>query len=323
MGEQADNNPTWAALLDEARRDATEDALEALLHRSLARLREALVASDAADRPVLQDVAALLAQAIHTLRQREAAWQAQAQTAARQRQAELVSILAHEMRTPLTSIKGYSTALLMTEAAFDAQTQREFLQIIDEECDVLQNLIRDLLESSNIDAGLLMVEPQPTRLNRLVTSLVEDLTHHAPGHRFLVDFPRDFPIIDADPDRLTQVLRNLLDNAVKYSPQGGLVVVRGEVQATEVVISVADQGIGIAPEHLNRLFEKYFRVKASRSRGVIGSGLGLPIARAIVEAHGGRIWAESRVGQGSTFYFALPLTTIASGREDDEGQHHG
>ena len=124
--------------------------------------------------------------------------------------------------------------------------------------------------------------------------------------------------MEADPDRLTQVLRNLLDNAVKYSPQGGLTVVRGEVQAGEAVISVADQGIGIAPEHLNRLFEKYFRVKAGQSRGVAGSGLGLPIARAIVEAHGGRIWAESRVGQGSTFTFTLPLNEHGVGSTDNE-----
>ncbi len=266
----------------------------------------------------LQDVASLLAQAICTLREREAIRVAQEQTEAQQRKAEMISVLAHEMRTPLTSIKGYSTALLMEEGTFDPQTQREFLQIIDEECDVLQNLIRDLLESSNIDAGLLKIERQPTRLNRLTTSLVEDMARQPPDHRFLVDFPRDFPIVDADPDRITQVLRNLLDNAVKYSSLGGLVVVRGEVQADEVVISVADQGIGIAPEHLNRLFEKYFRVKARQSRGVAGSGLGLPIARAIVEAHGGRIWAESRLGHGSIFTFTLPLNDQRVGPRDNE-----
>jgi signal transduction histidine kinase len=201
--------------------------------------------------------------------------------------------------------------------------QREFLQIIDEECDILQDLIRDLLESSSIDAGLMKVELEPTRLNRLATSVVDDMRHHSPKHRFLVDFPHDFPIVDADPDRLAQVLRNLLDNAVKYSPQGGLIVVRGEIQAHEVIVSVADQGFGIAPEHLNRLFEKYFRVKASPSRGVAGSGLGLPIAQAIVEGHGGRIWAESRVGQGSTFYFTLPLVDIEEDAYNPEELGYG
>lgn len=272
-----------------------------------------------ADLPLLQDVADLMALAIQTFREREARQTAQAGNEDRQRKAELVSVLAHEMRTPLTSIKGYSTALLMEDAAFDPQTQREFLQIIDEECDVLQGLIRDLLEAAVIDAGLLSLEPQPTRLDRLATSVADDMSHCTPTHRFMVDFPRDLPIMDADPDRITQVLRNLLDNAVKYSPQGGLIVVRGETRGAEMVVSVADQGIGIAPEHLNRLFEKYFCIKAGASRGVAGSGLGLPIARGIVEAHGGRIWAESRLSQGSTFYFTLPAPTPGTRAAEVDG----
>jgi len=221
--------------------------------------------------------------------------------------AELISTLAHEMRTPLTSIKGYSTALLVEEVSFDPETQREFLQIIDEECDTLQALIHDLLESSIIDAGLLRLEPQPLMLHRLVQDMVDDLRRHTRKHRFLVDFPRDFPIVDADPSRIEQVLRNVIDNAVKYSPQGGMIVVRGQVQQAQVLISVADQGMGIAPEHLNRLFEKFFRVRSSMNHHIVGSGLGLSIARTIVESHRGRIWAESRLGEGSTFYLTLPL----------------
>jgi signal transduction histidine kinase len=222
-----------------------------------------------------------------------------------------MSTLAHEMRTPLTSIKGYSTALLMEEAAFSSETQHEFLEFIDEECDVLQDLIHDLLESSIIDAGFLKLELQPVMLPRLAKSLTEDMARRHPYYRFLVDFPKDFPIVDADQDRVAQVLRNLFDNAIKYSPQGGVIVVRGKVREDEVVISIADQGIGIAPEHLNRLFEKFFRVKSGLGRHVVGSGLGLPIARAIVESHGGRIWAESQVGQGTTLYFTLPLQGLS------------
>ncbi|MCK4451681.1 MAG: PAS domain-containing sensor histidine kinase, partial [Anaerolineae bacterium] len=126
----------------------------------------------------------------------------------------------------------------------------------------------------------------------------------------------------ADPHRIEQVLRNLLDNAIKYSLQGGLVVVRGEVREDEVVISVADQGVGIAPEHLNRLFEKFFRIKSALGRHVVGSGLGLPIARTIVESQGGRIWAESQVGQGSTFYFTLPLRGLSQGQTEQEEQQN-
>jgi signal transduction histidine kinase len=215
------------------------------------------------------------------------------------------------MRTPLTSIKGYSTALLMDEVTFRPETQREFLQMIDEECDILQDLIRDLLESSIIDAGLLRLELQPVRLPRLVQGVIDELARRTSEYRFMLDFPEDFPLLDADPDRLLQVLRNLLDNAVKYSPDGGLIVVRGMVRGDEVAVSVADQGVGIAPEHLNRLFEKFFRAKSILGRHVVGSGLGLPISRTIVEEHGGRIWAESQLGQGSTLYFTLPRTDVA------------
>jgi signal transduction histidine kinase len=226
--------------------------------------------------------------------------------------AEVISTLAHEMRTPLTSIKGYATALLMEEATFDPETQREFLQIIDEECDVLQDLIHDLLESSIIDAGFLKLDLQPVLVPRLASAIVDEFVHLSSRHRFMVDFPAPFPLVDADPQRITQVFRNLLDNAVKYSPDGGLVVVRGEVGETEVVLSVADQGEGIAPEHLNRLFEKFFRIKSGLGRHVVGTGLGLPIARTIVETHGGRIWAESQLGHGTTFFFTMPLRHTAT-----------
>ena len=259
------------------------------------------------DIPFLKAMADLIALAIENAELREEQQATRALEEANRLKAELISTLAHEMRTPLTSIKGYSTALLMEEATFGPETQQEFLQIIDEECDILQDLIHDLLESSIIDAGLLRLEPQPVRLPRLAHSLVDDFARRSQQHRFLVDFPEDFPLLDADPHRIEQVLRNLLDNAVKYSLQGGLIVIRGEVREDEAIVSVADQGVGIAPEHLNRLFEKFFRVKSSLGRHVVGSGLGLPIARTIVESHGGRIWAESQLQEGSTFYFTLPL----------------
>jgi signal transduction histidine kinase len=259
----------------------------------------------------LQRVADLITLSIENARLREEMESTKALSEANRLKAELISILAHEMRTPLTSIKGYSTALLMEESTFSPETQQEFLQIINEECDVLQDLIRDLLESSIIDAGLLRLELQPVRLPHLAKGVIDDIARRTQKHRFLIDFPSDFPILDADPDRIVQVLRNLLDNAVKYSPRGGVVVVRGEMREDEIVISVADQGVGIAPEDLNRLFEKFFRVTSGLGRHVVGSGLGLPISLTIVAAHGGRIWAESKVGEGSTFYFTLPLGDLS------------
>ncbi len=222
-------------------------------------------------------------------------------------QTELISTVAHEMRTPLTSIKGYSTALLMEEAAFKPETQREFLEIIERECDVLENLISDFLESSTIDAGTLKIDIQPVRLPRLAKKAADEVRHRFPKHFLLVDFASEFPLVDADPDRILQVLRQLLDNAAKYSPEGGLIVLRGRIIKDNAVISVADEGVGIAPEDLNRLFDRFFRAKSNSGTQIIGTGLGLPISRAIVEAHGGRIWAESQLKQGSIFYISLPL----------------
>jgi signal transduction histidine kinase len=269
-----------------------------------------------ADLPFLEAVARLIALSIDNARLRDELQHVRTLEEASHFKAELISTLAHEMRTPLTSIKGFSTALLMEEANFGLDTQREFLQIIDQECDVLTDLIHDLLESSLIDAGLLQLEIEPVMLPRMVEGVVSDTARQTENHRILVDFPSDFPIIEADPGRITQVLRNLLDNAVKYSPQGGMIVIRGQVGRTRVVVSMADQGVGIAAEHLNRLFEKFFRVESGLGRHVVGSGLGLPIAQTIIESHGGRIWAESKLGEGSTFYFTLPSAR-------DEEQAHG
>jgi signal transduction histidine kinase len=268
-----------------------------------------------ADLTFLQAVADLIALAIENVRLKEDLKTIESLQEANRLKAELLSTLAHEMRTPLTSIKGYSTALIEEEVILSPETQQEFLQIIDEECDVLQNLIHDLLESSIIDAGLLRLELQPVMLPRLAKSVIDEIAHHSQNHRFLVDFPKRFPIVDADPNRIAQVIRNLLDNALKYSPQGGLIVVRGEVGEDEVIVSVADQGVGLAPEHLNQLFDRYFRAQSGLSLNVAGSGLGLPIAHTIVESHKGRIWAESQLGQGSTFYFTIPLRGLSQGLE--------
>jgi len=224
-----------------------------------------------------------------------------------QYKAGIVSTLAHEMRTPLTSIKGFSTALLMKEVVYSSKKQREFLEIIDRECDILENLITDHLESSIIDAGMMKIDLQPVRLFRLAETAADDVGRRFPKHSLLVDFAEDFPLIDADPERILQVFRQLLDNAAKYSPGGGLIVLQGMISIDEAIISVSDEGVGIAPEDLNHLFDRFFRARANSEAQITGTGLGLPISRAIIEAHGGRIWAESQLGQGSKFCISLPL----------------
>ncbi|HHY37452.1 MAG TPA: GAF domain-containing protein [Clostridia bacterium] len=222
------------------------------------------------------------------------------------RLSELASLLSHELRTPLTCIKGYATALLREDTTWSPDTMRQFLEAIDSEANAMNDLIGSLMKSSMIEAGFLRIKKQPVLLERVARKAVEHASLRTQRHRFFVKFTQQFPVVEADPERIRQVFDNLLDNAIKYSPNGGLIVVQGRVRRKEVVISVADQGIGIGPESLNRLFEKFYRVKSDLG----GMGLGLPVAREIVERHGGRIWAQSIPGKGSTFYFTLPLTKI-------------
>lgn len=269
-----------------------------------------------ADIPLLQTLASLVALTADRMRLLAEVERIRAVAKDDHLKSDLLSALAHEMRTPLASIKGYSTALLMEEVQWEPTKRAGFLRIIDEETDKLEGIISDLLESSMIEAGRLEIKPEPVLLPRLVQEMVNDLLHYTDKHHFVVSFPPHFPIVDADPRRIHQVLRNLLENAVKYSPHGGLVVVRGEVGHDEVIVSVADQGVGIAPEHLNRLFERFFRAQELEEH-VAGSGLGLPIAQAIVKSHGGRIWAESKLGKGSTFYFTLPLGGLSADLESE------
>jgi K+-sensing histidine kinase KdpD len=259
------------------------------------------------DLPFLQTIADLIALAIDRA---NLALQADAIREARQAEwmrSEVLAMLSHELRLPLTAIQGYTSALLLDEVEWDEEKRDEFLNLIDEECHNMQSMLKDILDSSLIDVEQLIIEPQPVRIQNLAREVAAEIQLRTDLHNIIVDFPSDFPILEADPRWLKQVFRNILDNAIKYSPDGGLIVVRGEVRTTDVVVIVADQGIGISPEDLIPLFEKYFRVRSVANLHISGTGLGLPIARAIVELHGGRIWAESKHGEGTTIYFSLPL----------------
>ncbi|MCC6188579.1 MAG: hypothetical protein IT318_06065 [Anaerolineales bacterium] len=256
--------------------------------------------------PFAQRLAEVGGLALDRAQRAEAAAQPASTQQAGRARSEALAALSHELRTPLTTIKGYATALLLDEAQWSADEQREFLTLIDRECDTLQAMIGEVLDSALIDTGHLGIELEPVRLPRLAREVTDEVQRQTTLHRLVDDFPADFPLLLADPRRLRQVLRNILDNAVKYSPGGGLIVIRGEVRPADVVVSVADQGVGIAPEDLIPLFDKYFRVKSPTGGHVPGTGLGLPVTRAIVEAHGGRIWAESKLGRGTTLFFSVP-----------------
>ncbi|MGI6328922.1 MAG: ATP-binding protein [Dethiobacteria bacterium] len=231
----------------------------------------------------------------------------------------LVCTLSHELRTPLTCIKGYATTLLDNNGEWSREEGREFLKIIDAESDTMKELIDGLMESSMIESGLFSVKKEPVLLARIVEKAVDDARLRTTKHKFVVSIPKNFPVIEADPARTRQVLDNLLENAIKYSPEGGLIVIQCRIDSREVTVSVADEGVGIAPEHLNRLFEKFYRVKSD----LAGTGLGLPVASEIVEKQGGRIWASSTPGKGSTFCFTLPFAGTSSGINLAKGSNRG
>jgi len=220
---------------------------------------------------------------------------------------DFVANVSHEFRTPLTAIQGFAETLL-TGALEDPANRRRFVEIIRDHAARLARLTEDLLELSLIEAGQLKLEFQPVSVRQLVDSCMETASvKAAPKHLGLKTVvPKGLPEVRGDANRLQEVLQNLLDNAVQYTPGGGNIEVDAASGNGRVTITVSDTGIGIPEAEQSRIFERFYRVDAARSREAGGTGLGLAIARHIVEAHGGRIWVESTVGQGSRFHFSIP-----------------
>jgi len=217
-----------------------------------------------------------------------------------------VSVVSHELKTPVALIKGYAETLRREDADWDRATVVEGLDVIAEEADHLTHLIDSLLEASRIQAGGLTLQPTDVNLARLAEKVVDGFRTQTQIHTFDLDFPPDLPSVWGDPERLREVLSNLVSNAVKYSPKGGMVWVGGRVDQTGVTVYVADQGIGIPPEEQDRIFDRFHRIETGLHRGTEGTGLGLYLVKAIVEAHGGRVWVESAPERGSIFMFRLP-----------------
>jgi len=224
-----------------------------------------------------------------------------------------ISTVSHELRTPLTSIKGFIATLLADKEGFyDAATQREFYSIIDSECDRLTRLIDDLLSASRIEQGKALEYNFETVdvadiVHTVVLSQSASLANSK--HTLVESFPAEFPPIQADRDRLNQILTNVVGNAVKYSPAGGTVTVTGLVTngGRNVQIRVTDEGIGIPREHLTKIFERFHRVDNRDNREIGGTGIGLYLVKAMVEAHHGSVDVQSELGKGSTFIINLPL----------------
>jgi signal transduction histidine kinase len=218
--------------------------------------------------------------------------------------ATFISIVSHELKTPVALIKGYASTLRRDDARWDKHIIQDSLAVIEEEADRLTRMIEDLLDASRLQAGGLSLKRTDVSLAALARRLAERFGTQTHAHTLVVDFPEPFPIILADETRIEQVLSNLISNAIKYSP-GGEIRISGEIRPEQVIVTVSDQGAGIDPRDLPHIFDRFYRADKA-VRHTKGAGLGLYLARAIVEAHGGRIWADSQPDHGARICFSLP-----------------
>ncbi len=225
---------------------------------------------------------------------------------AEQLKSTFISIISHELKTPVSLIKGYAGTLRRDDAKWDAATIQESLAVIEEEADRLTHLIENLLDASRLQAGALKISMSDVALDEMAAQLAKEYRTQSDKHTFEVDFPGEFPLVHGDDERLRQVLTNLLSNAIKYSPEGGVIRISGRAEPERVVISVSDAGKGLPPEELTKVFDRFYRADTMATRKAKGAGLGLYLAKAVVEAHGGEIWAHSKPGQGATFSFSVP-----------------
>jgi two-component system sensor histidine kinase BaeS len=232
---------------------------------------------------------------------------------------EFVLTASHELRSPLTSVQGFAELLMLDKDSLTPR-QLETVEIILDNCRHLVRLLNDLLDLARSDAGRLSIRPQPTE----VAPLVEDVARtmraqtEAAGQSLTEQVEPGLPPIDVEPDRIRQILVNLLTNAHEYTPEGASIGIAARPVGAEVEISVSDNGPGIPPDQLERIFERFTRGDAGLTQRVGGTGLGLAISKSLVELHGGSIRAESTVGAGSTFHVRLP---VAAGANADGGGH--
>ncbi|MCE2489278.1 MAG: PAS domain S-box protein [Anaerolineae bacterium] len=225
---------------------------------------------------------------------------------AQELQNTFVSGVSHELKTPVALIKGYAGTLRREDADWGMAELREGLEVIEDEADRLAGLIDNLLEASRLQAQKMQLDLGPVDLVGLATRVVKRFQMQGTGHDFRLAFPEAFPVIVADEARLRRVMDNLLGNAVKYAPEGGQIEVGGQAAVDAVTLFVRDEGIGIGPEDQEQIFTRFYRVNDALGQRTQGTGLGLYLARAIVEAHGGTIGVDSRPGKGATFHFTLP-----------------
>lgn len=219
-----------------------------------------------------------------------------------------ISMVSHELKTPVSVIKGYASTLNREEVEWDRNTLRNGLSVIDEETDKLAELIDTLLDVSRLQLGTFKLHTGPVKLDKLAEKVANKFGPQTSKHSITVAFPKDFPETQGDERRLGQVISNLVSNAIKYSPEGGSIMISGSRMKDALQVSVSDEGIGLTDAQCDLIFDRFYRVDNALTRDTQGVGLGLYIVRSIVEAHGGRVWAEPGSEKGSIFTFELPLS---------------
>ncbi|HWA88721.1 MAG TPA: sensor histidine kinase KdpD [Rhizomicrobium sp.] len=225
----------------------------------------------------------------------------------------ILSSLSHDLRTPLASILGSATSLLSSNGIYDAEQTRELLSTIRDEAERLDRFVGNLLDMSRLEAGALGVKRETVQVHDLVEAALKRLSRRLSGHRIASDLPEDLPLVSVDPVLLEQALVNVLDNAAKYAPAGSLIRIGAVAADARVVLTIEDEGPGIPPEDLSRIFDKFHRAKAA-DRRVAGTGLGLAVARGFVEAFGGTLVAANRAsGMGAVLTVALPVAAETGG----------
>jgi len=218
-----------------------------------------------------------------------------------------ISLVSHELRTPLTAIKGFIVTLYHYDKEIPEDKRRVYLSVLNEETDRLTRLINELLDISRIESGRMEIQWGQVAVPEIVQRVFSTLSVKANTVKLMKDFPSTFPSIVADPDKLEQVLVNLVGNALRYSPPESSIVVTGRRHDNGVILEVKDEGPGIAFTEQEKIFDKFYRLDNEINRKNPGTGLGLPICRALINLHGGKIWAESEVNQGCRLIFTLPL----------------
>ena len=220
---------------------------------------------------------------------------------------DFIGLVSHELRSPLTVITGVVNTVLSEGERLSSQETHQLLRDASLEAELLSHLLWNLLELSRMQANRLFLHTEAISVRKVIQTTVEEIKRQSSKHQFILALPREIPPVYADELRLERILYNLIENAVKYSPQGGEIRISAKPQGEHLVIGISDQGIGISLPAQAKLFGPFQRLEEFRPDGVGGAGLGLLVCRRLVEAHGGRIWVESEPGRGSTFFFTIPL----------------